>query len=60
MKIINTYKQRAITWFIYKHLFELIDKIHGYKDYSGSELLSWIGNPNLNVNIRKPYDNTTD
>ena len=60
MKIINTYKQRNITWFNYKYLFELKDKLHTFNNYLESELLSWIKNPRLNINIRKPYDNTTD
>ena len=60
MKIIHTYKQRYITWFNLKHLFELEGRLLAHKNYSESELLSWIDNPYLKVNIRKPYDNTTD
>ena len=60
MKILNTYKQRYITWFNYKHLFELEGSLSALKDYSESELISWIDNPHLTINIRKPYDNTTD
>ena len=60
MKIINTYKQKTITWFNYKHLFELKDELHTFSDYLESELKSWITNPRLNISIRKPYDNTTN
>ena len=60
MKIINTYKQKDFTWFNLKHLFKLKGKLTALKDYSESELLSWIVNPHLNISIRKPYDNTTN
>lgn len=56
MKIVNTYKYETVTWFIYKHLFELIDKLYSYKKYPESELLSWTENPDLAVNIGKPYE----
>ena len=60
MKIINTYKQDVITWFNYKHLFQLRSKLSAHTDYPESHLLSWIDNPHLTVNIRKPYDNTAN
>ena len=60
MKILNTYKQRYITWFNFKHLFELEGRLSAHKEYPESKLLAWIDSPNLNVNIRKPYDNTTN
>ena len=57
MKIVNTYKHETVTWFIYKHLFELIDKLYGYKKCPESALLSWVENPDLTVNIRNHYEN---
>ena len=57
MKLINTYKQRYITWFNYKHLFELKDKLYAHRTYPEAELISWVENPRLNVIIRKPYEN---
>lgn len=60
MKIINTYKQRNITWFNYKYLFEFKGELCTFKPYPESELLSWITNPRLNIIIRKPYDHTTN
>lgn len=56
MKLINTYKQRYITWFNYKHLFKLKTKLYVYKSYPESELITWLENPHLNINIRKPYE----
>ena len=56
MKLINTYKQRYITWFNYKHLFKLKDKLYVYRTYPEAELKAWIECPHLNVNIRKPYE----
>ena len=57
MKLINTYKQYDITWFNYKHLFKWTDDyIYAHKEYPESELLTWAGNPHLNVSIRKPYE----
>ena len=56
MKLINTYKQRYITWFNYKHLFELKGKLSAHRTYPEAELKAWIENPHLNVSIRKPYE----
>ena len=56
MKLINTYKQRDITWFNYKHLFQLKGKLYANKAYPESELLTWVENPHINVSIRKPYE----
>ena len=56
MKLINTYKQRDITWFNYKHLFKLKGKLSAHRDYSELELESWVKNPHISVSIRKPYE----
>ena len=56
MKLVNTYKQKDITWFNCKHLFKLKGKLYANSDYPEAELIAWIENPHLNVNIRKPYE----
>ena len=56
MKIINTYKQRYITWFNYKHLFQLEIGLRAHKAFPESHLEAWLENPHLNVSIRKPYE----
>ena len=57
MKIINTYEQYDITWFNYKYLFQLGNKLTTHRNYSESSLKSWLEFPNLNINIRKRYEN---
>ena len=56
MKLINTYKQRDITWFNYKHLFQLKGRLYADRAYPESTLMSWAENPHINVSIRKPYE----
>ena len=56
MKLINTYKQRDITWFNYKHLFHLKGRLYADRTYPESILMSWVENPHINVSIRKPYE----
>ena len=56
MKLINTYKQRDITWFNYKHLFRLKGRLYAHSAFPESHLEDWIENPHLNVSIRKPYE----
>ena len=56
MKLINTYKQKDITWFNYKHLFQLGIGLRAHKAYPEAELKTWVENPHLNVSIRKPYE----